>query len=71
MEEIPAFLEDSISTSTLKYRYWYILEELPKGWLVDKTTGAPAPYTVFITNGKSVLSGKQERALLKVVQKQI
>ena len=52
-----------------KYRYWNILETLPDGWVIDNTTGSPAPYTVFITNGKSVLSGKQERALLKVEAK--
>ena len=65
----PAFLVAAVSTSTPKYRDWYILEELPKGWSIDKTAGSPAPNTVFITNGKSVLSGKQERALLKVESK--
>lgn len=34
-----------------------------------KTAGSPAPNTVFITNGKSVLNG-QKRALLKVQAKQ-
>ena len=48
-----------------KYRDWNILEELPEGWVIDKTAGSPAPKTVFITNGKSVLNG-QKRALLKV-----
>lgn len=62
----PPFCQTDVSTSTSKYRDWYILEELPKGWSIDKTAGSPAPKTVFITNGKSVLSGKQERALLKV-----
>ena len=52
-----------------KYRYWEILDELPQGWLIDKTAGSPAPNTVFITNGKSVLSGLQKRALLKVEAK--
>lgn len=52
-----------------KYRYWEIFDHLPKGWVVDKTAGAPAPNTVFITNGKSVLSGEQKRALLRVVAK--
>ena len=65
----PAFLVAAVSPSTSKYRDWYILEELPKGWSIDKTAGSPAPNTVFITNGKSVLSGKQERALLKVEPK--
>ena len=53
-----------------KYRYWEILDELPQGWSIDKTAGSPAPNTVFITNGKSVLSGLQKRALLKVQAKQ-
>lgn len=48
-----------------KYRYWDILEVLPDGWVIDKTAGSPAPNTVFITNGKSVLKG-QKRALLKI-----
>ena len=51
-----------------KYRDWDILEELPQGWVIDKTAGSPAPNTVFITNGKSVLNG-QKRALLKVEAK--
>lgn len=52
-----------------KYRDWDILEELPEGWIIDKTAGSPGPNTVFITNGKSPLKG-QKRALLKVQSKQ-
>ena len=52
-----------------KYRDWDILESLPEGWAIDETAGSPAPNTVFITNGKSVLKG-QKRALLKVKAKQ-
>jgi hypothetical protein len=51
-----------------KYRSWDILKELPSGWIIDNTCGSPAPNTVFITNGKSVLNG-QKRALLKVEAK--
>ena len=51
-----------------KYRDWEILDELPQGWVIDKTAGSPAPNTVFITNGKSVLNG-QKRALLKLEPK--
>lgn len=51
-----------------KYKDWDILEELPQGWVIDKTAGSPAPNTVFITNDKSVLNG-QKRALLKVKAK--
>lgn len=52
-----------------RYRYWDILEELPEGWQIDKTAGSPAPNTVFITNGKGILTGEQKRALLKVKPK--
>ena len=61
-----AFAIHNVSGSTSKYRDWDILEYLPEGWSIDKTAGSPAPNTVFITNGKSVVSGLQERALLKV-----
>jgi len=53
-----------------KYRYWDILDYLPDGWIIDNTAGSPAPNTVFITNGKSAISGLQKRALLKVKAKQ-
>ena len=49
-----------------KYKYWEIFDDLPEGWKIDTTAGAPAPKTVFITNGKSLLSGQQKRALLRV-----
>jgi hypothetical protein len=62
------FCQTLVITSTSKYRDWDILEDLPEGWLIDKTAGSPAPNTVFITNGKSVLNG-QKRALLKVEAK--
>ena len=69
-KEIPRqFSECQVSGSTSKYRDWDILQELPDGWVIDKTAGSPAPNTVFITNGKSVLNG-QKRALLKVQAKQ-
>ncbi len=64
----PQSCQTDVSTSTSKYRDWDILEDLPEGWLIDKTAGSPAPNTVFITNGKSVLNG-QKRALLKVEAK--
>jgi hypothetical protein len=50
------------------YKDWIILDELPDNWIIDKTVGSPLPYTVFITNGKSVING-QKRALLKVKPK--
>ena len=48
------------------YRSWAILDEIPEGWVVDKTAGSPVARSVFITNGKSPISGQQKRALLKV-----
>jgi len=51
-----------------KYRDWEILNKLPDAWVIDKTAGSPAPNTIFITNGKSVLAG-QKRALLKIEAK--
>lgn len=65
----PQSCQTDVSGSTSKYRYWDILEYLPEGWVIDKTAGSPAPNTVFITNGKSVLNG-QKRALLKIQAKQ-
>jgi len=56
-------------TESNKYRDWDILDELPYGWIIDKTAGSPAPNTVFVTNGKNILSGQQKRALLKVKAK--
>lgn len=46
-----------------KYKDWDIYDEIPENWKIDKTVGSPLAYTVFITNGKSVLNG-QKRALL-------
>lgn len=61
-------LDLNFADSAKKHRWWDILDELPKGWVMDNTAGSPAPRTVFITNGKSVLSGQQKRALLRVKQ---
>ena len=58
-----------MKTLLSKYRDWDILDEIPNGWSIDNTAGSPAPNTVFITNGKSVLSGQQKRALLRVKAK--
>ncbi len=46
--------------------YWEVLDELPQGWVIDEKNDTPIPNTIFITNGKSLLSGKQKRALLKI-----
>lgn len=49
--------------------YWDILDDMPEGWVVDKTSGSPVYGCVFITNGRSPLNG-QKRALLRVVPPQ-
>lgn len=63
-------LDIDFADSVEKYRWWDILDELPNGWVIDKTAGSPAPMTVFITNGKSPLNG-QKRALLRVMPKEV
>jgi hypothetical protein len=45
---------------------WWVLDCLPEGWRIDKTAGSPYPASVFATNGKSILSGKQKRAIVKI-----
>ena len=64
------FKTNKMKTLISKYRDWDILDEIPNGWSIDNTAGSPAPNTVFITNGKSVLSGQQKRCLLRVKAKQ-
>lgn len=56
------------SGSTLKYRNWDILENLPEGWIIDKYCGSPLHGFDFCTNGKSILNGGK-RALVRVKQK--
>lgn len=48
-----------------KYKYWDVLQVMPEGWEIDKTSGSPLAGHEFITNGKSVIDG-QQRALLKI-----
>ena len=48
-----------------KYKYWEILDVMPEGWKIDKTSGSPLHGHEFITNGKSPING-QKRALLKI-----
>ena len=49
-----------------RYRYWEVLDEIPDGWTIDKTAGSPLARSVFITNGKSPISGQQKRAILRI-----
>ena len=45
------------------YKYWSVLEHIPDGWVIDRHAGSPLHGHVFVTNGESILSGKQIRAL--------
>lgn len=49
-----------------KYRWWDIVDEMPEGWIIDKYCSSPLHRTVFITNGKNILTGQQKRALLRI-----
>ncbi len=49
-----------------RYRYWDVLDEMPEGWVIDKTAGSPLARSVFITNDKSPISGQQKRAILRI-----
>ena len=59
-EQLDLFIERQ------RYRYWDVLDEMPDGWVIDKTAGSPLARSVFITNGKSPVSGQHKRAILKV-----
>lgn len=52
------------------FRGWPLLEEMPDGWKFDKTAGSPLCGYEFATNGQSILSGKQKRALVRAVPAQ-
>jgi hypothetical protein len=47
------------------YRGWPLLDTLPEGWAIDRTAGSPVCGYEFCTNGQGVLSGRQERALVR------
>ena len=46
------------------YNGWSIYTEIPDGWWVDKSVGAPIANHAFIVNGSPLKGGK--RALLKL-----
>lgn len=50
-----------------RYMYWEILDEMPEGWVIDKYSTWIGGGLVFITNGKSPISGKQKRAVMRAV----
>jgi hypothetical protein len=62
-------LVDSWKMNT--YRDWLLLDELPHGWRIDKSAGSPLHGYEFCTNGKSVITGRQKRALVRVLPPQL
>lgn len=52
------------------YRDWPLYDDMPKGWVLDKTCGSPLAGYEFITNSKSILNGGK-RALLRTRKPQI
>ena len=52
------------------YKHWSVLDHIPDGWVIDRYAGSPLHGHVFITNGESILSGKQIRALAPDPQRQ-
>src|SRR5574344_1910048 len=54
----------------IKYKEWDVVDEMPEGWIVMPAMPTPVHWGIPICNGKSVLSGLQKRALLKVQVKQ-
>ena len=47
------------------YKNWQLFDDMPNGWMIDKTCGSPLAGYVFISNGRSILNGGN-RALLRV-----
>ena len=46
--------------------FWEIVDEMPNGWQIDNQTDSPLPYSVFINNGKSPLSGERKTKILNL-----
>lgn len=51
------------------YKNWQIFDDMPSGWMIDKTCGSPLAGCVFISNGISILRGGK-RALFRVKKPQ-
>ena len=51
------------------YKNWQLFDDLPSGWMIDKTCGSPLAGYVFINSGRSILRGGK-RALLRARQPQ-
>lgn len=56
--------------ATVRRHCWPILDEMPAGWILAPAVGSPVAGCVVISNGKSVISGQQQRALLAVRPRQ-
>ena len=52
------------------YKGFELLEEMPNGWVLDKTAGSPLFDYAFVSNQRSILNGGK-RALLRVVKPQM
>ena len=49
----------------VKYKEWDVVDEMPEGWIVMPATPTPVHWGIPICNGKSILSGQREKALLR------
>lgn len=49
----------------IKYKEWDVVDEMPEGWIVMPATPTPVHWGIPICNGKSILSGQREKALLR------
>lgn len=54
-----------------RYRNWDLYDTLPPGWRIDNTAGSPLHGYEFCTNGKSLFSGENKRALVRATLKTI
>lgn len=52
------------------FKHWQVFDELPSGWVIDKSAGSPLHGYEFCTNGKSILNGGS-RALVKVFSEEV
>ena len=50
-----------------KYKEWDVVDEMPEGWIVMPAMPTPVHWGIPICNGKSILSGQREKALLRNV----
>lgn len=46
------------------FKHWQVFDELPLGWVIDKSAGSPLHGHEFCSNGKSILNGGA-RALVR------